>query len=270
MDLKQLHERILYPVVRVRAADSGGSGTVIFSEPDPEAEGEYQSFVMTNWHVVEKAIMVKDEWDSVLKKKRKRDVLDTVYVELFDYVHLSHRNSANTFEAEIVAYDQNEDLAILKLDNPKPVEHVVKLISRKDAKDIKLFTPVWACGCSLGHDPFATDGHITYLKEDIGNRLFWMDSADVVFGNSGGALYHGATGEQIGVTARVATMQLGFSVDVNTWMNFCIPASRIYDFFDEQELRFLYDDTDTYAEAMERRKQRMEKALYGRKKDEDE
>ena len=103
MNLQQLHERILYPVVRIRAADAGGSGTVVLSQPDPEAEGEYQTFVMTNWHVVEKAIMVKDEWDSVLKKKRKRDVLDTVQVELFDYVRLSHRNSANTFAAEIVA-----------------------------------------------------------------------------------------------------------------------------------------------------------------------
>jgi len=263
MNLQELHERILYPVVRVRAAGAGGSGTVIYSQPDPGGTDEYQTFVLTNHHVVDGAIMVKDEWDSVLKKKVKRDVCERVNVELFDYVRQSHRNSANVHEAEIVAYDQNEDLAILKLDSPKPVEHVVKLIGREEAKDIKLFTRVWACGCSLGHDPFATDGHITFLKEEIDNRLFWMDSADVVFGNSGGALYHGETGEQIGVTARVATMQLGFSVDVNTWMNFCIPASRIYDFFDEQEFRFLYDESDTFAAAMERRKKRMEKALYG-------
>ena len=263
MNLQELHERILYPVVRVRTSKAGGSGTVIYSQPDPDNEGDFQTFVLTNHHVVDDAIMVTDEWDSVLKKKRKVDVLEQVHVELFDYVRLSHRNSANMYEAEIVAYDQNEDLAVLRLESPKPVEYIAQFISREDAREVKLFTPVWACGCSLGHDPFATDGHITYLKEDIANRLFWMDSADVVFGNSGGALYHGITGEQIGVTARVTTMQLGFSVDVNTWMNFCIPASRIYAFFDEQELRFLYDDSDTYAAAMERRKERMEKALYG-------
>lgn len=269
MELKQLHERILYPVVRVRTGSTGGSGTVIFSQPDPENEGEHQTFILTNHHVIESAIEVKDIWDPVLKKKIKRDILSGVEVELFDYVRMSHRNSANTFEAEIVAYDQNEDMAVLKLDSPRPVEYVVKFIDREAVKDIRLFTPVWACGCSLGHDPFAMDGYITFLKEDIENRLYWMNSADQIFGNSGGAVYKADTGEQIGVTARVTVAQYGFSASITTWMNFCIPASRIYDFFDEQELKFLYDDSDTYTAAMERRKKRMERALYG-KKDEDE
>ena len=270
MNLQQLHERILYPVVRVRTGSAGGSGTVILSQPDPESKGEYQTFVLTNHHVVEAAITIKDEWDAVLKKKIKRDVCDRVEVELFDYVRMSHRNSSNTFEATIVAYDQNEDLAVLKLDSPKPVDHVVTFIARDKIDDVKLFTPIYGCGCSLGHDPFATTGQLTFLKEQIENRLFWMNSADAMFGNSGGAVFHAETAEQLGVTARVTVAQFGFSQSITTWMNFCIPASRIYDFFDEQELKFLYDDSDTYGEAMERRKKRMEKALYGRKKDEDE
>ena len=209
-------------------------------------------------------------WDAVLKKKVKRDILDRVEVELFDYVRMSYRNSANTYEAEIVAYDQNEDLAVLKLDSPKQVGHAVTFIDRERVADVKLFTPIYACGCSLGHDPFSTQGHLTFLKEQIDNRLFWMNSADQIFGNSGGAVFEAATGEQIGVTARVTVAQFGFSQSITTWMNVCIPASRIYDFFDEQELKFLYDPSDTYKEAMERRKKRMEKALYGQKKDEDE
>ena len=270
MELKELHERILYPVVRVRTGSAGGSGTVILSQPDSENEGDYQTFVLTNHHVVEGAITIEDEWDAVLKKKVKRDVLDRVEVELFDYVRMSHRNSSNTFEATIVAYDQNEDLAVLKLDSPKEVEHIVTFIARDKIDDVKLFSPVYACGCSLGHDPFATTGHLTFLKEQITNRLFWMSDANIIFGASGGAMFDAATGEQIGVTSRVTVSQFGFSAAITTWMGFCIPASRIYDFFDEQELKFLYDDTDTYAEAMERRKKRMEKALYGKKDDEDE
>ena len=35
MDNTQVHEKILYPVTRVRASDSGGSGVMIYSEPDP-------------------------------------------------------------------------------------------------------------------------------------------------------------------------------------------------------------------------------------------
>ena len=36
MDNAQIHKQILYPVTRVRAADSGGSGVVIYSEPEPK------------------------------------------------------------------------------------------------------------------------------------------------------------------------------------------------------------------------------------------
>ena len=51
MNLQELHERILYPVVRVRTGSAGGSGTVIMSQADPENEGEFQTFVLTNHHV---------------------------------------------------------------------------------------------------------------------------------------------------------------------------------------------------------------------------
>ena len=36
---KTVHEKILYPVTRVRAADSGGSGVIIYSEEDPKKPG---------------------------------------------------------------------------------------------------------------------------------------------------------------------------------------------------------------------------------------
>ena len=36
MERKEIHEKILYPVTRVRASDSGGSGVLVYSEPDPD------------------------------------------------------------------------------------------------------------------------------------------------------------------------------------------------------------------------------------------
>ena len=261
MNQEQLHERILYPVVRVRTEKAGGSGTVIYSEPDAEHEGDFLTFVLTNWHVVEGAITTKKEWDSLLKRDVKRDVLQQVNVELFDYVRLSVMNSANVHKADIVAYDKNHDLAVLKLDSPKQVPWVAKLIAAEDIEGVKLFTPVWASGCSLGHDPFANPGYITYLKEDIENRLYWMTNANSIFGNSGGAVFLAETGEQVGVTARVTGLQLGFGVDIMTWMNFCVSPQRLYEFFDEQELQFLYDSEDTYEEAMKRREKKQKRSL---------
>ena len=79
------HENILYPVTRVRAADAGGSGVVIYSAPDPENEGQYVNIVLTCEHVVAKNIVVKDEWDAVLKREVKHDVTSECTIELFDY-----------------------------------------------------------------------------------------------------------------------------------------------------------------------------------------
>ena len=59
MDNTQVHEKILYPVTRVRASDSGGSGVMIYSKEDPKHEGQYINIALTCQHVVDKNIKVK-------------------------------------------------------------------------------------------------------------------------------------------------------------------------------------------------------------------
>jgi len=254
MDRKQWHEKFLYPVVRIKAEKSGGSGSIIYSEPDPDNPEEYQTFVITCAHVVDDCIEQKEEWDSLLKKKRTKEFLKQPTVEIFDYVHLSNVNSSNAHRADIVAYDKEYDVAILKLASPKRVEHVATFVPRNKIKDIKVNTPTVTCGCSLLHDPFANEGKVTYLDEIIDNKLYWMNNGNSIFGNSGGAVFLAETGEQIGITARVTVAQLGFNVDVMTWMGFHVSPQGIYEFFDEQEL------TDTYKKAMERRKKKEKEA----------
>lgn len=266
-NVKALHDKVLYPVVRVRTGKAGGSGTVIYSEPDPQNEGEYQTFVLTNWHVIEGAIEVKEIWNSVLKRNVDTEIFQQVTVEVFDYVRQSEVSSANVHRADILAYDRAHDLAILKLDSPRKIEYVAQLMSPDDAKQVRLFTPVWTSGCSLGHDPFSNPGYLTYLHEQIESKLYWMCNANSIFGNSGGGVFHGETHEQIGVTARISAIQLGFGYDIMTWMGFFIPITRIYEFFDEQELQFLYDTTDTYHEAVARRKEKEREGLMSLHRD---
>jgi S1-C subfamily serine protease len=272
LTLEEQHQRILYPVVRIKTDKAGGSGTVIYSKKNPDKGDEYQSFILTCAHVIDDAITTKKEWDGLLKKKVEREFLQQVSVEVFDYVYTSHVNSSNSHRANIVAYDKYHDIAILKLDSPKEVEFVAKIVDRDKISSIKIFTKVFASGCSLLHDPFPNEGMITYLNEDIDNKLYFMNNADSIFGNSGGAIFLAETGEQLGITARVTVMQLGFSVDIQTWMNFCVAPQRIYEFLDEQELKFLYDETDTYAKAMKRRakKEKEAKLMQVAKDDEDE
>lgn len=261
LDIDQLHQRVLYPVVRVRTEKAGGSGTVIYSQPNPEQPDEFLSFVLTNEHVIDAAVSLKTEYNSMLKKDVKTDILAEVKVELFEYVHQSTVDSSNEYRANIIAYDKSHDLAILRLDSPRPVRHVVNLVPRERIRDLRLFMPVVGCGCSLLHDPFAMDGRITSLREIIENKDYLMTGQNCIFGNSGGAVFLAETGEQIGVTARITGIQLGFGQDIMTWMSFAVHPDRIYQFLEEQELRFIYDTTDTYGEALKRREKRRKQTL---------
>lgn len=261
MEIKDLHESILYPVVRVRTEKAGGSGTIIYSEPNPKNKEEYQTFVMTCAHVVEDAITVKKEWDSYLRKNIEKEFKKLVQVEIFDYVFMSTVNSSNAYKAEIVAYDKAQDIAILKLQSPKQCSYIAKIIPKEEIKDVKLFTPAYASGCSLGHEPFANLGQITYLTEEIDNKLYWMTNCSSIFGNSGGAIFLAESGYQVGITARITGLQLGFGQDIITWMGFSVAPQRIYEFFEEQDLRFLFDDKDTYEKSMKRREKKQKEAL---------
>ena len=46
MNQQELHEKILYPVTRVKTGKAGGSGVLVYSEPDPKEEGKY---IKINW-----------------------------------------------------------------------------------------------------------------------------------------------------------------------------------------------------------------------------
>lgn len=259
MNLKEKHEKLLYPVVRVKTEKVGGSGTVIYSEPDPNNEKVHLTFILTCAHVIEDAITTVKEWDSMLKRDIKKEHRKQVGVEIFDYVDDSYVVSSNSHRADIIAYDKLHDIAILKLESPKKVDYVATLIPRDECRKlIKVFQPIYACGCSLLHDPIPSTGEISYVKEMIENRKYVMGTADTIFGNSGGAIYLAENGYQIGITARITGIQIGFGVDIMTFMGFSVSPDRMYEFFDEQELKFLYDPKDTYEKAMERRKKKEE------------
>ena len=256
---QELHEKILYPVTRVRAGNAGGSGVLIYSEPDPKHEGNYINIALTCQHVIDGNIKLKDEWDAVLKRQVKKDVIDEVTVEIFDYDG-SKVVSANSTTGRIIAYDKHHDLAAIRLNNPRPMPHVASLYPREELDNLKLFDEVWVSGCSLLHDPFASEGTLTYLREMIEQKSYLMSNAPSIFGNSGGGLFHGS-GHLLGLTSRITAIQLGFGVDVMTWMGFSTHPERVYEFIDHQELKFLYDDSDDYYSAMERRDSRRKEAL---------
>ena len=259
MNQKDLHEKILYPVTRVKAGKAGGSGVLVYSEPDPKEEGKYINIILTCQHVIDGAISVKDEWDSLLKREIKKDIKEEVANEVFDYDG-SKISSANSSQAEIIAYDKGHDLAAIKLRNSRPQEYVATIYPKDGIDDLQLFDDVWTSGCSLLHDPFASKGELTYLREMIDQKSYIMYNAASIFGNSGGGVFHGENGTLLGLCSRITSIQLGFGIDVMTWMGFGTHPSRLYEFFEHHELQFIYDGSDYY-DAQERRKERQRKSL---------
>ena len=260
MEVKDVHEKILYPVTRVRASDAGGSGVLLYSKEDSKHPGEFINIAITCEHVIAKNVTVKDEWDTVLKREVKRDVTSEVSIEMFDYDN-SEVVSANSFKADIIAYDKNHDLAALRLHSKKQMPHVATVIPKKEIDSLQIADPVWVSGCSLLHDPFPNPGTLTYLREMIDQKAYIMQNAPSIFGNSGGGLFHGVTGHLLGLTSRITVTQLGFGMDVQAWMGFSTHPDRLYEFFEHQELQFLYDENDNYHDAMDRRSNRRKEAL---------
>ena len=259
MNQKDLHEKILYPVTRVKAGKAGGSGVLVYSEPDPKEEGKYINIILTCQHVIDGAISVKDEWDSLLKREIKKDIKEEVANEVFDYDG-SKISSANSSQAEIIAYDKGHDLAAIKLRNSRPQEYVATIYPKDGIDDLQLFDDVWTSGCSLLHDPFASKGELTYLREMIDQKSYILYNAPSIFGNSGGGVFHGDNVTLLGLCSRITSIQLGFGIDVMTWMGFGTHPSRLYEFFEHHELQFIYDGSDYY-DAQERRKERQRKSL---------
>ena len=260
-EIKQKHEEMFYPTVRVRSKQSGGSGTVVYSK---KHDGEVHTYIITNHHVVEKCIDVEKKWNPTFKRKVDTEKLDTVNVEFFRYNNYSHCVGSFAMEADIVAYsevDGGQDWALLRIrDRENLNDHVAKIFPVKEIDSVHIFDSCYAVGASLGHPPIASEGHISYMDDEIDHYKYWMSSAQTIFGNSGGAVYRWShkrkSYEYIGVPSRISIQPMGFSADAITHMGYFIPIDRICNLLDENDYQFIYDDTYTIEECRKERKKK--------------
>jgi S1-C subfamily serine protease len=247
-DLGPEANAVLKPLVRVKTSSATGSGTVIYSE-DREDTGEFKTFILTNHHVVSDAIHVVKKWDSLSATWINVEENDRVTVEVFAYLRDGRTVMSQPIQAEVVAHKEDEDLALLKLDFPDRLTIVAPMLPADLA--LRLLQPVWAVGCSVGVDPIVTVGHINDLEELIEHKPYVMASADIIYGNSGGAVFT-RSGEDfyfIGIPSRV---RVTYSQAL-THMGYFIPINRIRRFFKAQKLTFLLDKNVTPTESFEAR-----------------
>jgi S1-C subfamily serine protease len=243
----KLHS-ILYPIVRVTYQGGGGSGTVVYSE-DRESSGEFQTFVLTNHHVVSRAIKVEKIWDNLKQAYEYKENNDLVEVEIFNYANGGRTVTKSPVKAEIVAYQADEDIALLKLKYPFELKHSISILPSN--KPLRLFQEIYAAGCPLLVDPTFTKGEVTDLEVIIDKKIYIGGSADIIWGNSGGAVFVNVDGTYyfVGIPSR------GMSVygQAVTYLGYFVSPERVHKFVRTQKLDFLLNKDKTPTESFEER-----------------
>ncbi len=257
------HEKYIYPVVRVTQDRVGGSGTIIYSRVANGADaviqgekgtrlGRYSTYILTNYHVIADAIRIEEKWDSALAKQIKREKRSIVYVEIFKYRDLSTPVGTLKVEADIVIYNEDEDMALIKLRSEEQAQYIASLFT---GSTYNVMDETVAVGCSLGFPPLPTVGYITRKDFQVDSLPFHMSSSQIIYGNSGGAMFLAETGELIGIPALVVVIGWGSPIP---HMGLFIGIERILDWLVEEHYDFIYDDSKTEKDCLELREKEIE------------
>jgi len=238
---KQEHTEMLYPTVLVRVGNGSGSGTVVYSKLDEEQE--YESFILTNWHVIQSNVLIKNEWNSEKKERIDTETRRPVNVDLWEYNNFSTSVGTIGRVAEIVAYDKGRDLALLQVeDTERPMPYVATLYPEGADEGPWIFQTVYAVGAGMGKPPFPTTGLLAGYSRDQDGRDLYLASAPIIFGNSGGSLYVYSSRnkyELIGVPSMVSAYGWG---NVITHMAWSRPISEIRIFLRENNFGYILGD----------------------------
>ncbi len=218
-DVEALYRDVLFPSVQVSARGGVGGGTVLSSRPG-------LTYVVTAFHVIRKAVV----------RTGGAETREPVEVRMYDEAGAP----LETLPGELTAYDDKKDLALIRVRADRTFPNVARLAARETLRGVRVFTPVYAVGCPLGHDPLPTIGEVAALHKDVSGERFWMMSAPTTFGNSGGGIFHRETRELIGVSVMVCTYDGPVSTPV-PHLGIMVSLEVVYDWLDSLDCRFVYD-----------------------------
>lgn len=258
MDRKLLHEKVLYPVVRVFADKAIGSGTILYSKPSEENALEYETYVLTNHHVIESLLSYKKEWDPVLQRDVKREIKAAGSVQEFRYrPGRTVVVGESSVQADVVAYDVRQDLALLKLRDIKKYDYIAEMWPKNEP--LEMLMELYCVGCGMGLRPVMTHGYLSGMGIEIDNYDYHLSTAASIFGNSGGAVFEVSSLHFVGVPSRITVSLLGYQAI--THLGYFVPVHRVYQFFDDQCYQFIYDPAYTPAKCDKLREKKREKEL---------
>lgn len=127
-------------------------------------------------------------------------------------------HDGTTLPARVIAKDPEQDLAVIKIDPPKPLP----VIPLGTSSDLMLAEPVIAIGNAFGYEHTVTTGIVSALKRDVtlnkevSYKSLIQTSAGINPGNSGGPLLN-VYGELIGVNVaiRAGAQNIAFALPID-------------------------------------------------------
>lgn len=180
---------------QLQETTSCGSGVIVYRD-------DSCYYLVSNYHVVEGAV--------------------TLSVTFCD---------GETYEAELCGYDEDVDIALLRVaasDLSFATRSQISVVALGDSEELVVGEQVVAIGNALGYGQSVTTGIVSALNRSAStdaNATYIQTDAAINPGNSGGALLN-MEGELIGInTAKVA------STDVEG-MGYAIPISQVLDFIE--------------------------------------
>ena len=161
-----------------------GMGTGIIIDP--------RGYVVTNHHVI--------------------DDVDVIRVRLVD---------GDTYNGKVLARDAETDLALIKIDAPRPLP----TITLGTSSDLMVGETVIAIGNAYGYEHTATTGIVSFngrdvsLNKEVSYKSLIQTNAAINPGNSGGPLLN-IHGELVGVNVaiRAGAQGIGFAIPVDTML----------------------------------------------------
>lgn len=239
---------------RVQTPKALGSATIVYSK-----DGE--TFIITNHHVVENCIEYKEVWSNIMKKKVQKEFTKTVEI-LFPNLEEDRVREYINVLADIVIYDKEQDMALIKIRNSKDYP-AVKWYPKDKVKMLPMCSDLVCIGAALGEKPIVTEGLLNGIEREIDNYEYWLSSAASIYGNSGGGVY--TIDEEgnwffLGIPSRIAVTG-SFVAQAITHMGYFIPLHRIYKWLEDNCYQYIYDENFTKAQCDELREAKKEEGL---------
>lgn len=222
-----MKDRMILPTVQLRGSGTVGSGVVVYSEAQDDGDdAHYATLVLTAHHVVLEVLGGRSD-ERLLRE-----------VQVFDAAD----GTATTETAELVVFDRDRDIALLRLNSTRRFPYVAELISVPDLQRLDVFTRAYAVGCPLGNRPLPTVGEISSKRKVVGDQAFWMINAPTFFGNSGGGVYLGENCRLIGVSSMIYTYGKTHPTVV-PHMGLFVPLDVVYQWLDSEGFSFVHQRT---------------------------